>query len=243
MSGFLSKIFGREETPSKRRSRTGVERTGGSRAEFAVIGLGRFGSSLGIKLVERGFTVLGIDSDMDLVQKYSTVLSQTVRLDTTDEEALRQAEVRAYDVVIVAIGANFEASLMTTVALRKLECPNIICKAATEIHRDLLLNVGAHRVILPEFEAGEHLAWELSLPGLVDDLMLDDKLYVCALEVPSLYVGEDLLVLDLERRKSLQLLGVFRQGVLHKDLGTSWMLEADDLLLVSGRPEAIVKFS
>ncbi len=175
-----------------RRSRSGVARTGGNKAEFAVIGLGRFGSSLGTKLVESGFTVLGVDFDMDLVQKYSTVFTHTARLDTTDEAALRQAEIRAYDVVIVAIGANFEASLMTTVALRRLGCPNIICKAATSIHRDLLISVGAHRVILPESEAGEHLAWELSQPNLVDDLMLDEKLYVCALEVPPVYVGENL---------------------------------------------------
>ncbi len=133
--------------------------------EFAVIGLGRFGSSLALTLAERGFSVLGIDRDRSIVQALAGRLTQTVALDSTDEQALRAVDIPSFDTVVVAIGSNFEANLLTTVAVKSLGVPHVICKATTDRQRTILLRVGADRVILPEHEAGCRLAQELAAPG------------------------------------------------------------------------------
>jgi trk system potassium uptake protein TrkA len=143
-----------------------------SKPEFAVIGLGRFGASLALKLVERGYTVLGIDSDRALVQRMADELTRIVALDSTDEDALRAVDITAFDTVIVAIGANFEANLMTTLALKSLGVQRIICKAGTQRHRNVLLSVGAHQVVLPEQESAHRLAEALTTPLLVDQIGL-----------------------------------------------------------------------
>lgn len=140
--------------------------------EYAVIGLGRFGSSLARTLMSRGASVLGIDRSPEIVQQMADELTQAVVLDATDENALRDIGITDFHTVIVAIGSNFEANLLTTVALRELGVPNVICKALTIRQRDILLKVGATRVILPEHEAGQRLALELLNPGMLGQLEL-----------------------------------------------------------------------
>ncbi|MCS7325353.1 MAG: NAD-binding protein, partial [Thermoflexales bacterium] len=93
--------------------------------EYAVIGLGRFGSSLARTLMSRGASVLGIDRSAEIVQQMADELTQAVVLDATDENALRDIGITDFHTVIVAIGSNFEANLMTTVALRELGVPNV----------------------------------------------------------------------------------------------------------------------
>ena len=130
--------------------------------EFAVIGLGRFGSSLALTLVKNGYTVLGLDRDRELVQSLADDITQTVALDATDEDALREVDITAYSTVVVAIGNDFESSVLTTVTLKDLGVGNIVCKALDDRQRSVLLKVGADSVVLPEHEAGQRLAYTLT---------------------------------------------------------------------------------
>jgi trk system potassium uptake protein TrkA len=133
--------------------------------EYAVIGLGRFGSSLTLRLIELGHSVLGIDRNRELVQRLADDLTQTAVLDASDDEALRDIDITAFDAVVVAIGADFESNLMTTTALKALGVSLVICKALSDRQRTILLRVGADRVILPEIEAGQRLADDLDGAG------------------------------------------------------------------------------
>ncbi len=121
-----------------------------SKPDIAVIGLGRFGSSLALTLAASGCKVLGIDRDQTIVQHLADDLTQTVALDATDENALRAIDITAFDTVVVAIGADFESDLMATVALKSLGVRRVICKALTERQKSILLKVGADQVVLPE---------------------------------------------------------------------------------------------
>ncbi|HZH97967.1 MAG TPA: TrkA family potassium uptake protein, partial [Fimbriimonadaceae bacterium] len=152
--------------------------------EFAVIGLGRFGFSLAKRLVSLGHTVLGVERDSAISQQYADELTQTVSLDSTDEDALREVDITSYETVVVAIGTNFEANVMTTVALKELGVRNVICKAATLRQRDILLRVGADRVVLPEHEGGARVAQELATPGILDEIRLFEEVKVSELRVP-----------------------------------------------------------
>lgn len=100
--------------------------------EFAVIGLGRFGASLALTLMQRGFNVLGIDRDPEIVQRLADQITQTVALDATGEDALRAVGIASFDTVVVAIGSNFESNLLATVALKAIGVKQVFCKALTE---------------------------------------------------------------------------------------------------------------
>ena len=112
--------------------------------EYAVIGLGRFGSSLARELTRRGASVLGVDREADLVQRYADSITETAILDSTDEGALREVDMFSYKTVVVAIGNNFEANLITTSILKQFGVPNVIAKAQTRRQKDILQRMGAN---------------------------------------------------------------------------------------------------
>ena len=160
--------------------------------EFAVIGLGRFGASLALTLASDGYGVLGIDRNRQIVQQLADKLTQTVALDSTDENALRAVDIASFETVIVAIGSDFENNLMTTVGLKNLGVPRIICKALTEKQKTILLGIGATRVVLPESEAGRRLARELTIPRILDQLVLDPEHSIVELTTTEAYTGRTL---------------------------------------------------
>jgi len=202
--------------------------------EFAVIGLGRFGTSVALALIERDFSVLGIDNDRDIVQRASEQLTQVVALDATDEDALRAVDITSFDTVVVAIGDNFEGNLMTTVALKSLGVRNIVCKTTTERQRAILLRVGADHVVLPEHDAGRRLAHVLTGPGILDQLELEPGYSITELRVPQSLVGHTLLDTDLRRLFGVTVLVVKREQTLTVSPSPDFTFENNDLLVVIG---------
>lgn len=211
--------------------------------EFAVIGLGRFGTSLALSLVGRGFTVLGIDRDRDIVQRLSDQCTQVVSLDSTDEDALRAIDIASFDTVVVAIGSNFEANLMTTVALKSLGVRHVVCKTLTERQRAILERVGADRVVLPEHEAGRRLAKTLTTPAILDHLELEPGFSITELHVPQSMVGHTLIEADLRRRFGITVLAVKRGPALTISPSTSYTFDDEDLLVVIGADESIERLN
>lgn len=124
----------------------------------AVIGLGRFGSALALELMTSGTEVLGIDRDEELVQAHNGELTQVVRADSTKEEVLRQLAVDEFDRVVVAIGADVQASILTASILLGMKIPVIWAKAVTEQHGKILEQLGVHHVIYPEKDMGRRVA-------------------------------------------------------------------------------------
>ena len=208
------------------------------KTEYAVIGLGRFGSSLALTLTGLGFSVLGIDLDRHIVQQLADQLTQTVALDSTDENALRQVDITSFDTVIVAIGTNFEANLLTAVALKMLGVRTVICKAVSERQKTILLRVGADRVILPEHEAGWRLAQELAT-GSLDRIELDPGHSVAELRVPGALVGRSLQQADLTKTFGLTILVVKRGDHLTTLPDAGFVLNSGDLLVVVGANDGI----
>ena len=169
-------------------------------SEFAVIGLGRFGSAVALNLIKRGFTVLGIDRDPAIVQNLADRMTQIVAIDSTNEEALKAIDITSFDTVVVAIGTNFEANLMTTVTLKGMGVRHVVCKAVSERQQQILLRVGADRVVLPEHEAGARLAWRLAEPRVLDHLELGSGFSVAEIRVPAWLVGQSLMISGLRKR-------------------------------------------
>jgi trk system potassium uptake protein TrkA len=210
--------------------------------EYAVIGLGRFGSSVARTLMARGAVVLGVDRSPQIVQALSDELTQAVALDSTDEDALREIDIMSFKTVVVAIGSNFEANLMTTAVLRDFGLTNIICKALNERQRDILLKIGATRVVLPEFDAGHRLAQELTMPSMIGQLDLGPGYTVGELKAPNSILNQPLSQSAL-RSLGISVLAVKRGERLIVSPAAEFAPQKDDVLVVVGTSQNIERCS
>jgi len=148
----------------------------------AVIGLGRFGTSLALELMAGGTEVLGIDADEEIVQSLNGVLTQVVRADSTKSEALQQLAVDEFDRVVVAIGSDITASILTCSVLLGMKVPGIWAKAVTEQHALILEQLGVNRVIRPEAEMGRRVAHLVR--GAAQDYIEIDRGYAIVKSAP-----------------------------------------------------------
>ncbi len=207
--------------------------------EFAVIGLGRFGSAVALKLEALGHKVLGIDDNMEIVQRLATRLSHVVTLDATNEAALRNIDIAEFPTVIIAIGTDFESNLMTTVALKEIGVKKIVCKAITRRQADILLKVGATQAILPEFEAGERLAEELVNPSLLSRFHLDPEYSIAEITAPTTFTHQTIAQLDLRRQYGINVLLVKRDKQVITSPRADLVILTGDLLVILARDEKI----
>jgi trk system potassium uptake protein TrkA len=150
----------------------------------AVIGLGRFGSALALELMAAGVEVLGIDTNEELVQSHNGELTQVVRADSTKEESLRQLAVDEFDRVVVAIGDDVQASILTCSILLGLKIPVIWAKAVSERHGLILEQLGVHHVINPERDMGRRVA-HLVRGAAIDYLEIEPGYSLAKIAAPA----------------------------------------------------------
>ncbi|MBN1305924.1 MAG: TrkA family potassium uptake protein [Anaerolineales bacterium] len=207
--------------------------------EFLIVGLGRFGQSIAQTLRDQGYVAVGIDRDPDIVQRGLEFCTQTIALDSTNEEALRTLDIASFDAVIVAIGENFEGNLMTTVALKALGAKHVISKARTDRQEKILISIGADRVVLPESEAGRRLALEIISPNLLDHLPLGREHSVLEISVPASLAGLSLAEIDFRKRFGMYVVAV-RQGddIVVLPSG-DYRLQSTDVLVSIGVKDSI----
>ncbi len=127
----------------------------------AVIGLGRFGTAVALRLVELGHDVVGIDGRSDIVQKLADDLPHVVLADSTETEALQALGVNEVDFAVVAIGESLENSVLSVLALHEIGIQEIWAKASTKQHGLILQRLGVTKVVFPEADMGRSLAEDL----------------------------------------------------------------------------------
>jgi len=215
-----------------------VEHTG----EFIVIGLGRFGSALATTLIDMGHEVLGIDADGERVQELSGVLTHVAQADTTSPKALKQLGVADAVTVAVCIGADVEASVLTTAALSDLEIPNIWAKAFTEPHGRILSRVGAHHVVFPEAEMGTRVA-HLLTGEVIEYLSLDGDFVLIETVTPPWLVGQQLGETNLRRDFKVTVVCVKPESGVFTYAERDTVLGANDLVVVAGHRADIDRFA
>lgn len=204
------------------------------RPEYAVIGLGRFGSSVALTLASLGYSVLGIDESMDVVQRLSEELTQVVSLDATNEDALRDIDIGSFDTVVVSMGLHFEDALLITASLKAMGVARVVTKAVSERQRAILLKIGADRVVLPEIEAGQRLALELTSAGLFTSLVVGPNHTIMEVTAPEEMIGQTLAEADLRRRWGVIVLAVARAADVVVAPPADFRLARGDQLVVLG---------
>ncbi|MDR1020458.1 MAG: TrkA family potassium uptake protein [Synergistaceae bacterium] len=148
---------------------------GRNRHTYLVVGLGRFGSALSSRLVESGAQVIAVDRVRARVEELSGKVEYVGQLDATDEAALVKIGAKMVDVAVVCLGERIEDSIMATAILKELGVPNIVARAAEDLHARVLRKVGAHRIITPEAEMGRRLADLLENPWMDKFIEFDDE--------------------------------------------------------------------
>jgi trk system potassium uptake protein len=205
---------------------------------FAVIGLGAFGSAVASELARFGNQIIGVDLDERRVSQMASTLSSAVILDTTDEMALKEAGIDQYDVALIAIGRDIQASILTTMNLKMLGIRTIWVKASNKTHHRILSKLGADRVILPEHEMGKHIAQMLNNPMLQDYVSLGNGFSVVNIVIPARLKGREMASLGIGKDYDLQLLGLMRGTEFRAYDTPNLALEEDDKLILLGkRPE------
>ncbi|MBK1785013.1 potassium channel family protein [Prauserella cavernicola] len=207
-----------------------------------VIGLGRFGSSLAVELVNGGCEVLGIDSDPKLVQKLSDELTHTAVADTTDAEAMGQLGVPEFDRAVVGIGTDIEASILTTSILADFDIPNIWAKAVSRQHGRILRRVGAHHVVLPEHDMGERVA-HLVTGRMLDYIEFEDDYALVKTTAPAEAIGKPLGETRVRNKYGVTVVGVKRPGSEFTYATPETVIAPRDLLVVAGRREDVETFA
>ena len=205
---------------------------------FAIIGLGTFGSTVAAELVRFGNHVLGIDLDEKRVSRMANTLSEAMIADGRDELALRETGVGHYDVVVIAMGEDLEASILCTMNARMLGAKTIWVKASSRTHHRILSKLGADRIIHPEEEMGQHIAQMLHNPLVRDYVSLGNGYSVVNIEIPAHFSGKPLKALGVGVLHDLRLLGLMRGTEFRSCAVQDLTLQQDDKLIILGkRPE------
>jgi trk system potassium uptake protein TrkA len=180
---------------------------------FAVIGLGRFGSSVARTLGEKGQQVIAIDKNEELVHDIMENVTKAVCLDAIDEKAVKSVGIQDVDVAICGIGTNVEASVIVTLLLKDLGIPVIVCKAVNESHKKALEKIGATRVILPERDMGARLANSLISMSdkVVEHIDLSADSSIIELIAPEEFIGKSLRELDMRTQYGVNVIAIKRK--------------------------------
>ncbi len=208
------------------------------RRNFAVIGLGTFGSTIARELVRFDNYVLGVDRDSAVVNRMAEELSQAVIADGRDEDAMREVGIGDYDVAVIAMGEDLEASIVTAITVKVAGVPEVWAKATSKMHHRILSRIGVDRVIHPEEEMGRHIAQMLNNPMVRDYVSLGNGFHLVNIIVPERLAGRSLAELKLGERFDLRCVGVM-EGPTFKggDEGNCRLAENDRLLILGKRAD------
>lgn len=193
---------------------------------YLIIGLGIYGTNLAKDLTDMGHEVVGADRTADKVDAIKDYISTAYIIDSTDEAALGVLPLRNVDLVIVAIGENFGASVKTVALLRKLGVRRLYARAIDELHRDILEGMQVTRILAPEQRAAHDLVNELSLGSNVESMRVDRDRFIMRFAAPPYYHGMAYPDLTDEALFGLTLLAAARPRAKMNSIG----VEARELM-------------
>ena len=206
-----------------------------------LIGLGRFGRHIALKLNALNHQVMAIDHNEERVNALLPFVTNAQIGDSTNEEFLAALGVGNYDACIVAIGDNFQNSLETTYLLKELGARKIIARASKEMQEKFLLRNGADEVVYPEKQLAAWTAIRCSSEHILEYIELDDEYAIFEVEIPSDWSGKSVLELDIRKKHGINILGVRTNGKLNMNITPNTVFGHGTSVLVLGQEKAVHK--
>jgi len=187
--------------------------------QVAIIGLGRFGSSLANILIENGHEVLVVDKNEKLVEEFETKARVAIVGDATNEGLLRSLGPQNLDAVVVAIGDDVESSVLICISLMDIGAKYIIAKAENDKHAKILKKIGVHKVVQPEKDSAKAVADHIMHPKFFDRFSIGENHSIIEIKSPKSFWGKTLMELDLRRKYNVLVIGIRRREPVFDSLG------------------------
>ncbi|MBE6653620.1 MAG: TrkA family potassium uptake protein [Ruminococcaceae bacterium] len=199
---------------------------------YAVFGLGRYGTAVAKELVDSGREVIAVDTDQRIVNDAAAYLPVCKCADVTDAEVIARLGISQIDTVIVCMASNLEASVMAVTLCKEAGVKTIIAKCANEMHRKILLRVGADQVVFPEHESGIRLAKNLLSSGFIDMISLSKDVSMVEIDVKDEWLGKNLIELNLRKKYGFNIVAVKKGGKVSINVNPEQALDVETTLIV-----------
>lgn len=209
--------------------------------QFVVIGCGRFGQSVAIKLAELGAEVMVVDDNEEIIQNISDKVTYAVQADATDENAIKALGIRNFDVAIVTIGSDIQSSILVTLLVKELGVKQIIAKAQTAAHAKVLYKIGANRVVFPEKEMGVRVAKSLVSSNVLDLIDLAPEYSILEITMNDEWIGKSLVEINMRRKYQISVIAIRREDEVDINVEPDRILMKDDVLIVIGNNSDLKK--
>lgn len=206
-----------------------------------LIGLGRFGRHIAMKLNELNHEVMAVDKQEKRVNAVLPYVTNAQIGDGTNMEFLRSLGVRNFDVCIVAIGDDFQSSLETTSFLKELGAKKVVSRAARDVHAKFLLRNGADEIVYPEKQLANWTAIRYSAEHIFDYIELEDGYAIFEVSVPPSWIGKSIGQLDIRKKYNVNIMALKQSGVLNLNISSNTELSRDETMLVLGDMKSIHK--
>lgn len=223
--------------------------------KYIIVGLGSFGASLAEKLTAHGNEVIGIDKTMAKVDLFKEKISHTICMDSTDEATVSGLPLSDTDMVIITIGEDKGANVMTTALFKNLEVKRLMSRAIDSLHEKVLNAIGVEKIVYPEAESAERWAKKLSLKGVVDSFELSDDYSIIEVNVPEKFDNKTINEINIRKSYNLLVLTSIAKSETKSAVGNTKntvrvngvasandLLSKDDILVVYGANKDIQRF-
>lgn len=176
--------------------------------QYAVLGLGVFGSTVAKTLSKNNAEVIAVDNDQKCVNRMADIVTQAMLCDITDIDQLRAAGIQDCDVAVVSMGTHLEESVMAIINLKELGVPYIVAKAKNKRYMQIFSKIGANKVVRPEKEMGEQIAKGILGRNIIDIIDLDSEYSVVEIPAPTEWTNRSLIDLDLRKKFGVNVIGI-----------------------------------
>lgn len=211
--------------------------------QYAVIGLGRFGTSVAQKLFDAGQEVMGIDIDEQKVEDAELIVTHAVMADSTDEDALKSIGIRNFDCVIVAIGNDMQSSILTAMLLKELGVKKVIAKALSKHHGKVLEKIGVDWIIYPERDMGERVAHQLLSPNVLNYIELPREYNIEEIKLPESMAEKSLREIDLRSKYNVSALAIVSNGDIIVSPSPDQIINKGDIVVAIGNRNDLADFA
>lgn len=208
---------------------------------YAVVGLGKFGFNIAKGLAEQGMDIIAVDNDPHKIQEISEYIEDAIVLDSTDIKALKEAGIVGLDTVIISIGENIEASILTLMALKELDNKNIIAKAITLTHGEILARLGAFKVIYPERESARKLVENLVGNVVIDQIDFSSTIKIAKFLVTKVLVAKSIKEIETMFENEIHLVACKTRDTWKFDVDKAYKTREGDMLAFIGKKVFIEK--
>ena len=207
--------------------------------QYVVIGLGRFGTSVAETMYNMGHDVLAVDTHEDRIQNISDKVTHAVIADATDEASLRAIGIRNFEIAVVSIGENIQASIMTTLLLKELGVKYVVTKANNAMHAKVLMKIGADRVVFPEKDMGVRVAHDLVSSNILEYIELSADYSIAEFLCPKSWVNKNLVEINIRSNYGINVIAIKKGDNIDVSPSAYERLSEEDVIVAIGEIDAL----